>query len=98
MLDEIVKALNDALTRSDANAIKEALGQIARDHGMSQVARESGLARESLYRSLDPKGNPEFTTILKVLLSVGLRLEVKSAKAESKREPASSLGCAAHSL
>lgn len=92
MLDDIVKALNDALARSDATAIKEMLGQIARDRGMSQVARETGFARESLYRSLDPKGNPEFTTVLKVLSSIGLRLEVKSEKAESEREPVASHG------
>jgi probable addiction module antidote protein len=89
-LDEVVKALNDALARSDATAIKETLGQIARDRGMSQVARETGLARESLYRSLDPKGNPEFTTVLKVLSSIGLRLEVKPEKAESEPEPVAS--------
>jgi adenine-specific DNA-methyltransferase len=76
-LDELVKKLNDALARADATAIKETLGRIARDRGMSQVARETGLARESLYRSLDIKGNPEFSTILKVLSSIGLRLEVK---------------------
>jgi probable addiction module antidote protein len=92
MLDDIVKALNDALARSDATAIKEMLGQIARDRGMSQVARETGFARESLYRSLDLKGNPEFTTVLKVLSSIGLRLEVKSEKAESEREPVASHG------
>lgn len=91
-LDEVVKELNDALARSDATAIKETLGQIARDRGMSQVARETGLARESLYRSLDPKGNPEFTTILKVLSSIGLRLEVKPEKAELEREPVASHG------
>jgi probable addiction module antidote protein len=87
VLDEVVKALNDALARSDATAIKETLGRIARDRGMSQVARETGLARESLYRSLDPKGNPEFTTVLKVLSSIGLRLEVKSETPMTEREP-----------
>lgn len=91
-LDDVVKALNDAFARSDASAIKETLGQIARDRGMTQVARETGLARESLYRSLDLKGNPEFTTVLKVLSSIGLRLEVRAEKAEAKREPASSRG------
>jgi probable addiction module antidote protein len=88
----VIKALNDALSRSDASAVKETLGQIARGRGMSQVARETGLARESLYRSLDPKGNPEFTTVLKVLSSMGLRLEVKPENAESEHEPAASRG------
>jgi probable addiction module antidote protein len=54
-----------------------ALGRMARYRGMSHVARETGLARESLYRSLDAKGNPEFGTVLKVLSSIGLRLEAK---------------------
>ena len=87
-LDDVVKALNDALARADTSAIKETLGQFARDRGMSQVARETGLARESLYRSLDSKGNPEFTTILKVLSSVGLRLEVKPDEGKTETQPA----------
>ncbi|WP_208702584.1 addiction module antidote protein [Mesorhizobium sp. M8A.F.Ca.ET.057.01.1.1] len=85
-----MKALNDALARADTSAIKETLGQFARDRGMSQVARETGLARESLYRSLDSKGNPEFTTILKVLSSVGLRLEVKPDEGKTETQPAES--------
>lgn len=91
-LEMVIKALNDALARSDASAIKDTLGKIARGRGMSQVARETGLARESLYRSLDPKGNPEFTTVLKVLSSIGLRLEVKLENAESEHEPVASRG------
>jgi probable addiction module antidote protein len=77
MSDEAVMVLNQAFASSDATKIMETLGAIARDRGMSQIARESGLARESLYRSLDVGGNPEFTTIMKVLSSIGLRLEVK---------------------
>jgi probable addiction module antidote protein len=46
---------------------------------MSQVARETNLARESLYRSLDEGGNPEFTTVLKVLSSLGIDLEARKA-------------------
>lgn len=89
-LDDVLKALNDALARADTSAIKETLGQVARDRGMSQVARETGLARESLYRSLDSKGNPEFTTILKVLSSIGLRLEVKPNEEKAESELAES--------
>lgn len=91
-IGEIVKVLNDALSRSDAGIIAETLGQIARFYGMSQVARDTGLARESLYRSLDPKGNPEFATILKVLSSIGLRLEVKSENAKSEQDSITSHG------
>jgi probable addiction module antidote protein len=46
---------------------------------MSQVAKDSGLARESLYRSLGADGNPEFATVLKVLASLGLTLTVNRA-------------------
>lgn len=76
-LDEVLKALNEALAHGDATAIMNMLGIIARERGMSHVARETGLARESLYRSLDANGNPEFNTVLKVLSSIGLRLEAK---------------------
>lgn len=77
-LEEAVKVLNRALAQGDATAIMNQLGIIARERGMSHVARQTGLARESLYRSLDAKGNPEFGTVLKVLASIGLRLEAKS--------------------
>ena len=49
---------------------------------MSQVAKEAGLARESLYRSLNSGGNPEFSTVMKVMSSVGLRLSVSKAVAQ----------------
>ncbi|RBP12932.1 putative addiction module antidote protein [Roseiarcus fermentans] len=75
--DETVRALNAALASGDAARILDALGAIARDRGMSQIARETGLARESLYRSLDAGGNPEFMTVMKVLTSLGVRLEAK---------------------
>jgi len=76
-LDEAVTVLNRALASGDAATVMDTLGGIARDRGMSQVARDTGLARESLYRSLDAGGNPEFATILKVLSSIGLHLEAK---------------------
>ncbi len=73
--------LNGALASGDAARIVETLGAIARGRGMSQVARETGLARESLYRSLDAAGNPEFSTVMKVLTSMGLHLEVRARSA-----------------
>lgn len=76
-LGDAVAMLNKALASGDAATIMRTIGGIARDRGMSQVARDTGLARESLYRSLDVDGNPEFATILKVLTSIGLRLEAK---------------------
>jgi probable addiction module antidote protein len=75
--DEAVAFLNTALANGDATTIINTLGVIARGRGMSQIARETGLARESLYRSLDAGGNPEFATVMKVLSSIGLRFEAK---------------------
>ncbi len=46
-----------------------ALGDVAGASGMAEVARKSGMARESLYKALSPAGNPEFATVLKVLLA-----------------------------
>lgn len=90
--DEAVALLNKALADGDATTIINTLGAIARDRGMSVVARETGLARESLYRSLDAGGNPEFATVMKVLSSVGLRLEAKSVGSNPGRKTASAIG------
>ncbi|MDB5767230.1 MAG: Cro repressor helix-turn-helix motif protein:Helix-turn-helix motif protein [Collimonas fungivorans] len=63
----------------DPAFIAHALGNIARARGMSQVARDTGLARESLYKALSGEGNPEFGTILKVMKALGLRLHATAA-------------------
>ena len=54
--------------------ITAALGEVARAKGMTQLAKDTGLAREALYRSLSAEGKPEFTTVLKVMKAFGLRL------------------------
>jgi len=74
--DDILIAINKALAEGDATTIMDRLGVAARERGMSQIARDTGLSRESLYRSLDAHGNPEFATVLKVLASIGLHLQV----------------------
>jgi probable addiction module antidote protein len=61
----------------DAAFVAKALGNIARARGMSQVAKDTGLARESLYRALSGEGNPEFATILKVIKALGLKLSAQ---------------------
>lgn len=66
--------LEAALDDGDPALVAAALGDIARAKGMSMVARETGLGRESLYKALSPEGNPEFSTVLKVVRSLGLRL------------------------
>ena len=73
---DVVAYLNAALEDGDLHLIVAALGDIARARRMTSVAREAGLARESLYRALSDNGNPEFGTVLKVLRALGLRLQV----------------------
>jgi len=63
----------------DAPGIARALGDIARAKGMTQVARESGLSRENLYKALSEDGNPSFATVLKVARALGLRLHAEAA-------------------
>jgi probable addiction module antidote protein len=58
----------------DVAGIARALGDVARAKGMSQVARDTGLSRESLYKALSENGNPSFATVLKVAQALGLRL------------------------
>jgi probable addiction module antidote protein len=77
--EDVAAEINAALATGDAASVVDALGNVARARGMSQVAKETGLARESLYRSLGSGGNPEFTTVFKVLSSMGLRLMVGKA-------------------
>jgi probable addiction module antidote protein len=63
----------------DVSGIARALGDIARAKGMSQVAKDAGLSRESLYRALSEDGNPSFATILKVARALGVRLNAQPA-------------------
>lgn len=62
----------------DGSLVRAALGDIARARGMSQLARDTGLAREGLYRALSPDGNPEFATVMKVIKALGLKLGVQT--------------------
>src|SRR3990172_8716905 len=63
----------------DSAGIARALGDIARARGMTQVARDAGLSRESLYKALGEDGNPSFATVLKVARALGLRLHAQVA-------------------
>jgi len=72
--EDMAAYLQAALEEGDPALIAAALGDIARAKGMTQVARDAGLGRESLYKALSPAGNPEFATILKVVKALGLAL------------------------
>ena len=63
----------------DAAGIARALGDIARAKGMTQVARDAGMSRESLYKALGADGNPSFATILKVARALGVKLHATAA-------------------
>ena len=63
----------------DAAGIARALGDIARAKGMTQVAKEAGLSRESLYRALSEDGNPSFDTVLRVARALGVKLHAEAA-------------------
>jgi probable addiction module antidote protein len=70
----------------DTSGIARALGDIARAKGMSQVAKDAGLSRESLYRALSAEGNPSFTTVLKVAKALGVRLHAQAAPSGDSQE------------
>ena len=74
--EDMAAYLEAALEDGDPRLIAAALGDIARSKGMTQIARETGLGRESLYKALSTEGNPEFATVLKVIQALGLRLRV----------------------
>lgn len=63
----------------DGSLVRVALGNIARARGMTEIARKTGLTREGLYQALSKKGNPEFSTVLRVMRAVGIRLRAKVA-------------------
>lgn len=73
--DEAIETfLADALETGDAAHIASALGVVARAKGMTRVARETGLAREQLYKSLSATGNPTLATTLAVMKAIGFTL------------------------
>lgn len=77
--EDIAAYLEAALEDGDPALVLAVLGDIARSKGMTQISRETGLGRESLYKALSSEGNPEFVTVLKVLQAIGLRLRVVTA-------------------
>jgi probable addiction module antidote protein len=64
----------------DAAFIAKALGDIARARGMTQVARDTGLSRESLYKALSGERSPDFDTVLKVVNALGIRLHAEAVQ------------------
>jgi len=74
--EDIAHYLEAVFEDGDPNLVAAALGDVARAKGMAQIAKAAGLGRESLYKALSPEGNPEFSTVLKVMRALGLKLKV----------------------
>lgn len=80
--DEDMALYLDACLEEDAGdglVVRAALNDVARARGMSQLARDTGISREGLYKALSPTGNPEFSTVLKVIKALGLKLHTTAA-------------------
>ena len=69
--------LEACLEENDPALITHALGVIARARGMTQLAKDTGISREGLYKALSAEGNPEFATILKVTRALGIKLHAE---------------------
>lgn len=75
--EDMAAYLEAALDENDPAVVAAALGDIARAKGMTQVARDAGLGRESLYKSLSADGNPELATVMKVVSALGMSLHIR---------------------
>src|SRR4051794_39873944 len=80
--EDIAAYLEAVFEDGDPALVAHALGEVARAEGMTQLAKEAGLSRESLYKALSSAGNPELATVLKVMKALGLVLSVKPAKTD----------------
>ena len=78
--DMIAQYLNLALESGDSDLLLLAIGDIAKARGMTQVALDSGLGRESLYKALRAGSKPRFDTMLKVMLALGVGIQAYSVQ------------------
>ena len=72
----IAEYLSQVLASGDHNELIDASGHVARANGMSEIARASGLGRESLYKALSPGAKPRFDTVVRVLKALGVELRI----------------------
>jgi probable addiction module antidote protein len=87
---DMAEYLSEALALEDPAYFQHALGAVARAKGMAAIARRSGLGRQSLYKALSENGNPEFSTVIKVLAALGIKIttapmEERSGKTKHRR-------------
>ena len=72
--EAIAAYVDAAMEDGDPALVSAVLGDVARAMGMTQIAKDTGMSRESLYRALSAEGHPEFATVAKVMKALGLRL------------------------
>jgi probable addiction module antidote protein len=82
---DVVGYLNAVLEYGDPALTRKALNDISRSHGITEIAKETGMSRTSLYKAFAPDGNPSFTTVVEVLKAMGVSL---SAHKSEHLEPA----------
>ena len=75
--ETVIAFLEGALEKNDPDFLLRTIGHIARSKGMTQIARELGVTRKGLYKSLAPDGNPSFKTVFKLIDLLGLRLKME---------------------
>jgi probable addiction module antidote protein len=83
--EDIAAYIDEAIATNDIDTIVRAIGVVAKARGMSQIAKDTGLSRESLYKSLSGEGSPQFETIVLVLRALGFRLSVEPADEDDER-------------
>ena len=76
-----VAYITAALETGDADFVRDALGLVARARGMGEIAKIAGLNRESLYKALGEIGNPEFSTVMRIVRALGLTLSARPTAA-----------------
>jgi len=74
----IAEYLTQVLQDGDTNELLQAIGAIAKAKGMSQIAKDTGLGRESLYKTFSHNAKPRFDTVMKVLNSLGVKLQASA--------------------
>lgn len=76
---DVAMYLEAALEDGDPRVVTAAIGDIARARGMMQLARDTGLTREGLYKAFGPNGNPSFATVMKVARALGVKFTAQAA-------------------
>jgi len=86
--EAVAEYISEALLTGDIDTVTHAIGVAAKVRGMTEIARQTGLSRESLYKALSGQGHPQFETIALVLQALGLRLRAEPANASDEERAA----------